>query len=102
MSEIDEQEVREVARLARLKLDDAEAARLADEMSGILAHFDALDRFEGEADAAGPPGRDLEPRTRADAPGADPLAWGPEEMAPDWRGGFFLVPRLPALGGDDG
>lgn len=102
VSEIDEQKVREVARLARLGLGDGEAARLAREMSGILGHFDALDRLEGEGEAAGPQGRDLEPRTRADAPGPDPLAYGPEDMAPDWRGGFFVVPRLPALGEEPG
>lgn len=98
MSEIDERKVREVARLARLRLGDAEAERLAEDMSGILAHFDALDRVEDQGDSEGPQGRDLEPRTRADAPGPDPLATGPEDLAPDWRGGFFVVPRLPALG----
>jgi hypothetical protein len=34
---------------------------------------------------------------RADAPGADPLAFPPERLAPAWYDGFFTVPRLSAM-----
>lgn len=102
VNEIDAAKVREVARLARMELDPDEAARLAKEMSSILAHFDALDRLRIEAEGGGPSGRELDARTRADAPGSDPLVSGPETLAPDWRDGYFVVPRLPALGEGEG
>lgn len=101
-SEIDASKVREVARLARLELDPGEAARLAEEMSSILSHFDALDRLRIETEGEAPRGRELDARTRADAPGSDPLTSGPELLAPDWRDGYFVVPRLPALGEEEG
>lgn len=100
-SRIDATKVREVARLARLELDPDEATRLAEEMSSILAHFDALDSLRIETEGEGPRGRELDARTRADAPGSDPLASGPEALAPDWRDGYFVVPRLPALGEEE-
>lgn len=101
-SEIDATKVLEVARLARLELNPDEAARLAEEMSSILSHFDALDRLRIETEGEeGPRGSELDARTRADAPGSDPLACGPEALAPDWRDGYFVVPRLPALGEEE-
>ena len=39
---IDEATVRHVARLARLRLDSAEEARMREELSGILTHIDAI------------------------------------------------------------
>jgi len=45
----------------------------------------------------GPADRGLAPRLRDDEVSSDPLAFGPFELAPEWRDGFFVVPRLPAL-----
>lgn len=96
MAEIDESTVRRVAELARLELEEDEVERLVEELGSILSHFEQLEEVELEE------GEELErdgpPVTRADAPGTDPLAFGPGEMAPDWRGGYFVVPRLPGLG----
>jgi aspartyl-tRNA(Asn)/glutamyl-tRNA(Gln) amidotransferase subunit C len=39
---IDDATVRHVARLARLRLDDAEEAVMREELSGILGHIDAI------------------------------------------------------------
>lgn len=36
------EEVLHIARLARMKLDDASVARLSEQLSGILEHFSAL------------------------------------------------------------
>jgi aspartyl-tRNA(Asn)/glutamyl-tRNA(Gln) amidotransferase subunit C len=49
-------EVLAIARLARLELDEAEVARLADELGDILAHMDRL----AEVDTDG-----VEPMTHA-------------------------------------
>lgn len=39
-------DVRRLARLARLALDDGQAARLARELDGVLAHVRALDAVD--------------------------------------------------------
>ena len=39
---IDREQVLHVARLARLRLDDAEVERMAGELSGILEHVDRI------------------------------------------------------------
>ncbi len=39
---IDRDTVRHVARLARLRLDDAEEARMETELNGILAHIERI------------------------------------------------------------
>ena len=111
-------EVRAAARLARLSFTDAELDRMAGDLHDILAHArelrmiaasaaaggaDAVAAGGGIADAASAApanARDDTAPLRADVPGADPLAVPPSYIAPDWRAGFFVVPRLPAHGGD--
>lgn len=99
MTEIDREQVRHVARLARLELEPDAVDRLADEMAGILGHFEELSEVPLAAEE-GPADRGLTPRQREDMVDPDPLAFGPSEMAPEWNGGFFVVPRLPALDAD--
>ncbi len=41
-------EVRHIARLARVGITDAEAARLRDQLSTILEHFEVLSAFDTE------------------------------------------------------
>jgi len=48
---IDRDQVLHVARLARLRLDDAEVERMAAELSGILDHIERI----GELDLTGVP-----------------------------------------------
>lgn len=117
MSEIDPDQARHVARLARLRLTDDEVERLSEELGRVLARFRELEEAEvdGEEDGTGDePGArtpggmpDGEPEAggsglRPDRPDADPLARGPGQLAPEWDDGFFLVPRLGALGDDPG
>ena len=101
MARIDETEVRHVARLACLELDDGELARLTRELEGVLAHMDRIGDLALEPAGPDPEGRDLEPVLRPDRPDPDPLAFGPGAMAPDWHDGFFVVPRLASLGDRD-
>ncbi len=96
MRRIERDQVLHVARLARLALAPEELDRLATQMASILAHFEELAELEPEA-GSGPNERGLAARTRDDEPHSDPLAFGPHQMAPDWRQGYFVVPRLPAL-----
>ena len=86
-------EVRRVARLARLALTDAQAREIARDLSSIVAHMDVLTQVDttgvheyGAAEVATP--------LRADQGPAVPLATPPEAFAPEMRDGFFVVPRL--------
>jgi len=99
-------DVRRIADLARLNLDPGTTDRLAEELNGILAHVKTLGEVElptESRDAVGEPvpgegsvfrDPDLHP---------DGLESGaPARGAPEWREGFFLVPGLPALTGEEG
>jgi len=95
-------EVRRIAGLGRLVLTQEEEGRLTDEMNRILEHVEAL----GRVDVTGVEGteglfQEGTPFRRAGA-GPDPLQGHPSGFAPDWREGFFVVPRLPAVSGMDG
>jgi len=101
---VTKEEVFRIAGLARLELGDDEAAALVSDLNGILEHMEtlgdaALELPEegGEAHReGGAPLRD----GRSDRP--DRLLRKPEDFAPEWEDGFFVVPRLPAVeGGED-
>jgi len=93
---IDRDQVLHVARLARLRLDDADVERMAGELSGILEHVERISGLGLE---------DVEPTThvielvnvlRPDEPRP---SWPPEEAlnrAPDPAAGAFRVPSPQA------
>lgn len=96
------EELVRIAELARLQLDSEETARLARDCEAILEYFA---RIEEVADApdAGPARAGSETEAaplRPDSPWHDPLDRPLEQIAPEWRDGFFLLPRLPALDAD--
>jgi aspartyl-tRNA(Asn)/glutamyl-tRNA(Gln) amidotransferase subunit C len=93
---IEREQVLHVARLARLRLDDAEMERMAGELSGILDHVDRI----GELDLGGvePTSHvvELENVLRADEPRP---SWPRDvvlEQAPDSARGAFRVPSPQA------
>ena len=84
---ISEHDVKHIAALARVAIDDARAATLVGELNGILGHMDVLQRVElppaiGAPASVGMPLRD-------DVPGAVPLDRQREQFAPAMREGFF-------------
>lgn len=91
------EDVRGIAVLAALQLDDDEAHRLTGDLNDILGHFEVLRDADTEAhgDTEGH-GDTEEAPLRPDEQGADRLAREPGEAAPDFRDGFFTVPRLAA------
>jgi aspartyl/glutamyl-tRNA(Asn/Gln) amidotransferase C subunit len=97
---VPESTVLRMAALAGLALEPAEAAGLAADLTGILAHVEAL----AEVDVQGVPevSMAVEAGTaaRADVPGADALAVPPARFAPGWAEPFFTVPRLATLDPD--
>jgi aspartyl-tRNA(Asn)/glutamyl-tRNA(Gln) amidotransferase subunit C len=87
-------DVRHIAHLARLAVDDARVPELVRELNGILGHMEALGKVETEG---------VEPTTgvgdaglalREDAGPPIPLTRPLEGFAPAMRDGFFVVPRL--------
>jgi aspartyl-tRNA(Asn)/glutamyl-tRNA(Gln) amidotransferase subunit C len=94
-SGVGESDVRHVAALARVGLDEARVQQLVHELNGILEHMDVLARvdtsqttpFVAEQLEAMP--------LRSDEVGTSTSLSIPlEQVAPEMRDGFFLVPRL--------
>ncbi len=100
MPRINPQEVREIAALARLRLDDDEILRLANELDGILGYIETVQGL----DTAG-----VEPMThavpfdcpmRADQVGQSLTVDEALANAPRRRDSSFEVPRIvPGTGG---
>lgn len=89
-------DVRHVAQLAKLGLEPHRVEALVSELNGILSHMDSLqavdtDGVEPMAGAGGP-----SQLQRDDRGPADVLHRTREDLAPQSRDGFFLVPRLAA------
>ena len=87
-------DVKHVARLARLGMTDERAGQLVAELNRILDHMAVLEGVKTigvePASGVGAAGMPL----RVDAGPPFPLARPPESFAPSMRDGFFLVPRL--------
>lgn len=93
---IEREQVLHVAKLARLRLSEAEVEKMAGELSGILQHVDRIGELE--LDDVRPTAHvvDLENVLRADEPRP---SWPREavlEQAPDPAGGAFRVPSPQA------
>lgn len=109
---VDRDEVRRIADLAKLDLDDEEADRLTGEMNRILEHAERLRSLdaheataapgdEGRADADASGTAAAEPGS-VDAPsGPDPLLRPPDAFAPEMIEGFFAVPPPPGVVADE-
>ena len=99
-------EVERIARLAELHVDDAALPALTGQMSRILDYVSQIAQVPGtETVQPFTPGP-VALRFRTDAVQPAPLALSPAQIAPSFRDGFFLVPRLGAFeagaaGGDD-
>jgi aspartyl-tRNA(Asn)/glutamyl-tRNA(Gln) amidotransferase subunit C len=93
-SKITPEDVRHVARLARLELSEAELERMRAEMDAILAYMDklrSLDTTGVEPTSHAVPLRNVmrDDEPRLSFPRDDMLA-----NAPDRAGDFFRVPRI--------
>jgi aspartyl-tRNA(Asn)/glutamyl-tRNA(Gln) amidotransferase subunit C len=91
---VSREEVLKIAQLAELEVDEETLPALAEQMSRIL---DYVAQISGVAasEAVKPfiPGPDAL-RFRADEVKPIPLAFGPATLAPAFKEGFFLVPKL--------
>ena len=87
-------EVLKIAQLAELEVDEATLPALAEQMSRILEYVAQISAVAA-SEAVKPfiPGPDAV-RFRADEVNPIPLAFGPDQLAPAFKEGFFLVPKL--------
>ena len=94
------EEVMYIAQLARLDLTPEEVERFTPQLNRVLAHVAEL----AEVDVGGvaPVGgvAEWQAPLRPDEVVKDELALLPHQLSEFFAGGFFTVPRLPALGGE--
>ena len=91
---LDTATVRRIARLARIRLGEAEVPRLQGELNGILGWIELLSEVDVEGVTPLTGGAQIPLRLRADA-----VTDGnqPEQVlanAPDRAGAFFAVPKV--------
>ncbi len=90
-------EVLHVAKLAELAVPEPELERLVEQLNRIVDYVAQLDEVPADRMAEpflpGPSALPL----REDVEGAVPLARTPAELAPEFKDGFFLVPRHGAM-----
>lgn len=87
-------DVQHIAELARLSVNEEEAEGLMGQLNDILSHMDALSVVDTAgitpASGVGAGGTPL----RQDSGSPVPLQSPVSSFAPEFRDGFFLVPRL--------
>lgn len=91
---VNREEALRITQLAEMDVDEEALPALAEQLSRILDYVAQLNAVTGGDNArpfiAGP---DIV-RFRADEVKPQPLALTPKEMAPAFKEGFFVVPRL--------
>lgn len=90
-------DVERIARLAALEVDDASLPALTAQIGRILEYVSQLERVQG---AAAMPGISHPPALREDVVRQADLAAPPGSIAPAFKDGLFLVPRLGGVGAD--
>jgi len=91
---LDPATVRRIARLARIHVDDAEAARLANELSGILGWVEQLNEVDVDGIDPLTGGAHMAMRMRADVVTDGGIAEQILGNAPDRAGAFYAVPKV--------
>lgn len=87
-------DVKHIAQLARLGVDDARARTLVAELNHILEHMAVLAKVPTASASAASTVEECGMPLREDRVAQLPLAHPRESFAPETRDGFFLVPRL--------
>lgn len=87
-------QIRDVARLARLGVDTAQIDGYADELSGIVAMFARLQAVDTDGVAPMSHPLDLTARLRSDEVTADDQRATFQSVAPAVADGVYLVPKV--------
>lgn len=102
MSEVTRAEIEWIAALARLDIDEEALTKLVPQIQQILEYVSRLTAVDADEEPQGYPwlsAPTIQP-LRADEVGPPPFHGKLRDLAPEFREGFFLVPRLAAM--DDG
>ena len=91
---LDTDTVRRIARLARIHVDDAELAPLADELNNILGWIEQLDEVDTDGVAPMTSAVVMVQRLRADVMNDGDLQEDVLANAPDPADAFFTVPKV--------
>lgn len=91
---LDADQVRRVAELARLAVDDAELPVYAQELSSILNMVDQLQSAETQGVEPMAHPLNMVQRLRADEVSETPDREAFQALAPQAEGGHYLVPRV--------
>jgi aspartyl-tRNA(Asn)/glutamyl-tRNA(Gln) amidotransferase subunit C len=90
---VSREEVARVAELAELAVAEGELPHLVEQFNRIVDFVAQLESVAVPADAPAPVVGPERAPLRDDVVGSAPLARPPAELAPEFAGGFFLVPR---------
>ena len=100
MPRINSQEVREIAALARLRLDEAEITRLTHEIDGILGYIETVKGVDTTSVLPMTHAVPFDCPLRPDEPGQSLTMDEALQNAPRRRENMFEVPRIvPGTGG---
>ncbi|MBT3398491.1 MAG: Asp-tRNA(Asn)/Glu-tRNA(Gln) amidotransferase subunit GatC [Rhodospirillaceae bacterium] len=91
---LDTDTVRRIARLARIHVDDAELAPLADELNNILGWIEQLDEVDTDGVAPMTSVVEMVQRLRADEMNDGDRQEDVLANAPDPADAFFTVPKV--------
>jgi aspartyl-tRNA(Asn)/glutamyl-tRNA(Gln) amidotransferase subunit C len=100
MPRINSQEVREIAALARLRLDEAEIARLTHEIDGILGYIETVKGVDTTSVLPMTHAVPFDCPMRPDEPGQSLTMDEALQNAPRRRENMFEVPRIVPGTGD--
>ena len=92
--QIDNDEVRRIARLSRIELDETAIEALRDDLRSILDYVEMLDVVDTEGVPATARTSEDDSSLRDDRPRASLPAERASADAPGAEGGFFRVPRV--------
>jgi len=91
---LDDAAVRRIAKLARIRVDDAEVAVLAAELNGILGYVAQLDEVDVRGVEPLSGGAQMAMRLRDDVVTDGEIAEKILANAPERSGEFFAVPKV--------
>ena len=97
---VERDQARRIAALARLHFEEADLARVTEELNHILEHVETL-RSLGAGEPTDALASEAMPTRGAGADRPDALHDEIGAFAPDWREGFFVVPPLPGVHAGD-
>lgn len=91
---LDTDTVRRIARLARIHVDDADLAPLADELNNILGWIEQLEEVDTDGVEPMTSAVEMVQRLRADAVNDGDLQHAVLSNAPEPDDGFYTVPKV--------